>query len=459
MGLKPGLEAYRNPSDQTNLWYKNDNTWNQVVSGGLILGALAVGEDFPDLKNNIIYNTIKNLVPSIDLYQRDGVWYEGFERGQYATSFLAMMLSSLNSSLEHDFGLSQRPGVDKTASYYVNSISPSGALYNYGDTDPSMPTLTSFLFWASKHYYKPEVAGFHKGLLKNRISAGTPSYMAERDRLFYLSLAWFDDSNSKANAKARAQAFRGPIDVLVLQGSARDGDGIYLAAKGGKATLGHQQLDAGSFVIDAQGERWGIELGTENPNLPGIKDDGAVGRRWNYYRNTNKSHNTLVIGDALQDPNGQSTITELNDADEQPFGIFDLTEAYKGTESMKRGFRLLSNDRMLVRDEINFEGNSQKVRWAMITDAKVELVGDKAILSKRGKRFFVQAFAEQSVRFEAEEAKAYHEKANSNSGKTVLFFELNSRSTLNGINISVVFGNDLSNLSKTMVDSKLDNWP
>ena len=93
-GLNPGLDVYQNPDDKPHVWYKMKNNWNQVCSGGLILGALAVGEDFPDLKNNVIYHAIKNLIPTLSLYDPDGVWYEGPAYWGYANSYLAMTISS-----------------------------------------------------------------------------------------------------------------------------------------------------------------------------------------------------------------------------------------------------------------------------------------------------------------------------------------------------------------------------
>jgi hypothetical protein len=338
-------------------------------------------------------------------------------------------------------------------------VSPTGHLYNYADANDSKSDLTSLLFWFSKHFYNPDIASYQKDLLRSQMASNIPQFSSERDRLFYLSLAWFDDSNSKAKAKPRAQAFQGPIDILILQGSARDGDGLYLAAKSGKGNLGNQQLDAGSFVIDSNGERWGIDLGGEFLDLPSMNDDKVGGARWTYYRNTNKSHSTLVIDDALQDSEGESTLSAFNDTETEPFGIFDLTEVCREAEKAERGFRLLTDDRILIRDEINFGGLPKKVRWAMITDAEIELAGDKAILTKNGKRFFIQAFAEQTVKFEIKDASAYHNDAKENTGKKVLFFVLNENLNRSTVNISVVLGNNLVNLSKAMVDSQLMSWP
>lgn len=457
-GLNPGLDVYQNPDDKPHVWYKMKNNWNQVCAGGLILGALAVGEDFPDLKNNVIYHAIKNLIPTLNLYQPDGVWYEGPAYWGYANSYLAITMSSLNSALEHDFGLSKRPGIDKTAEFYVNSISPTGELFNFADAGSSKRSLNPALFWFSKNYFLSNVSAYYKKILESNLRSGSPDYGQDRGRMFYLALPWFDDSDAEELELPRAQRFEGQVDLLFLQDGSQEKNSIYLAAKGGKGTLNHQQLDAGTFVIDANGERWGMDLGSENYFLPDFFQREVGGTRWSYYRNTNKSHSTLVIGDEMQFPDGESKIIEFNDQSNQPFGIFDLSPIYLEAKKVERGFKLLNKDQVLVRDEVTFDGIPNLVRWGMMTDASVELMGDKVVLSKNGKKFFLQAYSNQPVSFQFEAAKAYHKEAKDNTGKSLLFILLNEDLNNEVVELSVVMGNNMNGLSDVIVQSKLDSW-
>lgn len=195
-GLMPGLDVYQNPENKPHLWFEMKNNWSHVCAGGLILGALAVGEDFPELKNNIIYEALRNLIPTLKLYEPDGVWNEGIEYWEYANSYLAMMISSLESALENDFKISTWPGVDKTAEYYVNAISTSGNLINLADTDNSNGSLNPALFWFGKKYKLPEVTAFYNNILKNNTSPGSPEYGKDRGRLFYMALPWFVEGES-----------------------------------------------------------------------------------------------------------------------------------------------------------------------------------------------------------------------------------------------------------------------
>lgn len=457
-GLRPGLEYYTDPEGKPRVWYKMDNNWNQVCTGGLIIGALAVGEDFPDLKNNIIYHGIKNLLPTIEMYIPDGVWYEGPGYWEYANSYLALMISSLKSALEHDFGLSARPGLDKTADFYVSTISPTGRLFNFADVSNDSPRLIPALFWFAKNYNLPGVSSYYKSMLEQNLNPASPYYAKQRKRFFYLSLPWFDDSEPVEYSVPKAQYFKGMVDILVLQSKKGGKNALYLAAKGGKGSLSHQHLDAGSFVIDADGERWGIDMGSDNYFLPGYFDKEPGGKRWNYYRNTNKSHSTIVIGDGIQYPDGDCKIADFNGDINQPFGIIDLSPAYPEASSVKRGFKLLSDDQMLIRDEIVFDKKPNDVRWGMMTDAQIELMGDKAVLIKNGKKFFLSVFTAEPVEFKIEPAKAWHKTAKDNTGKFLLYLKLNKDHSRSNVNISVVLGRNMNGLNNVIVNSPLQTW-
>ena len=450
-GLNPGLEVYNNPDDKPHVWHKMKNNWNQVCAGGL-----AVGEDFPDLKNTIIYQAVKNLMPTLDLYAPDGVWYEGPAYWGYANSYLAMTLSALNSALEHDFGLSKRAGIDKTAEYYVNSISPTGKIYNFADAASSDPQINPALFWFSKFYNNSIARSYHRNVLEKAIDPQQSHLFKDRGRFFFLSIPWFDDGEIEVSNKPIAQKFTGPVDLLFFNGNATP-NAIYLAAKAGQGTLNHQQLDAGSFVIDSNGERWGIDLGAENYFLPDFFQKEVDGGRWQYFRNTNKSHSTLVIDDNNQYPDGKTEIVEFESNMNLPFGVIDLTKAYPESQIALRGFKLLNEDQVLVRDEVTFS-SSKEVKWGFVTDAKVTLDGKKVELSKNGKSFFLQAYINEDINFEVEPARAYHKEAKANTDKSIVFLHLNKDNSSMRVEISVVMGNHTNGLNQTIVTTDISNW-
>ena len=116
-------------------------------------------------------------------------------------------------------------------------------------------------------------------------------------RLSALHLLWLPAAPaSDAPALRTAALFGGEQPVAFLRtGWSRDD--AWLAIKGGTGAASHGHLDAGSFVYEARGVRWCVDLGSDNYNMPGY----FGGKRWSYFRLNNRSHNTLVIDDKLQD--------------------------------------------------------------------------------------------------------------------------------------------------------------
>lgn len=82
-----------------------------------------------------------------------------------------------------------------------------------------------------------------------------------------------------------------------------DTQGTYVAMKAGglQNHQTHGDLDAGTFVLDAMGERWAGELGNGNYLADAYfssEDQGSV--RWEYYRKATEGQNTLLMGGANQ---------------------------------------------------------------------------------------------------------------------------------------------------------------
>lgn len=456
-GLRPGLDVYNNSQEGIYQWYKFNDHWNQVCAGGLILGALAIGEDFPDIKNNIIYLAVKNLAPTLELYEPDGFWYEGQESWYLANTYLALTFSALGSALEHDFGLSDLPGINKTAGSYQTAVSPAGYLFNFGETSMITEPLAAHLFWFAKRFKLENVAGQYKNQLINNVTTGNPDYGKGRDRFFYLSLPWFNEGEKTSSNAPNLTSFKGISSAIFLR-SGGEKSALFLAAKGGKSQFPNQHLDAGSFVIDADGERWGIDPGVEKIFLPWEKDQFSGNKRWENPRNTNLAHNTITLNDAIQYADGEGRIIRQKDGVAQPLVVMDLTSLYAGVSSVQRGFKLLNNDQVLVRDEIIFTGEPGSVRWTFITDAKVELKENVVILTKNGKQFIIHAFAPQNVKFTIEPVRNYVRDAGDVADKNMVVLKLNEERNNRQIDISIVMGRNVTGLSDVIVNSKLSGW-
>ena len=125
---------------------------------------------------------------------------------------------------------------------------------------------------------------------------------ARRPRPSALDLLWYDPAGTspKAAGLPLDKYFRG-AEVAVLRSEWENPQALFVGFKAGDNKANHSHLDLGSFVLDAPGARWAMDLGADNYNLPGY----FGGQRWNYYRLRAEGHNTLVINPAAapdQDP-------------------------------------------------------------------------------------------------------------------------------------------------------------
>ncbi len=440
-GLNPGLEVYKNPEGKPLVWFKMDNHWNQVCASGLILGALAVGDDFPDVKNQALYHAVRNLLPTIELYEPDGVWAQGPVSWVLANNYLAMAMSALTSSLGHDFGLSSRPGMDKAASWYTKMTGPSGQTFNFGLISSNQVTISPALAWYGGIYDENPPNKLFRSQIEKQLSG---EVLYRKNDLFYLSLPWIRSANESDETVNRLSILEGTIDMMIFNGHGENNEYLYVASKGGSGTPGNQQLDAGTFVVDALGERWILDPPIENTGNKTGQD------AWENPVNTNANHSTLVIAGANQNPDGECRVVKSNINVQQPHGIYELSPAYPEASNVQKGFKLLNDHCILVRDEIAFSDSPQKVRWAIITDATISVSGNEAELTKNGKHFYLVAISDSKVEFETEAATS--------TGHTLLVLRLNEGEDQTQVDVSVIMGTDITGLENQPVTQKLDTW-
>ena len=154
--------------------------------------------------------------------------------------------------------------------------------------------------------------------------------------------------------------------MVTMRSQWGDADAIYVGFKGGDNETNHGHLDVGSFVIEADCVRWALDLGADNYNLPGFFGS----RRWQYYRLTNRSHNTIVINDEIQNPHAQCPVLSFHSTQNRTMAIVDMTDAYKDqVTSAKRGIEMVDRRAIHIRDEI--DGATGEVRWTMVTGAEI----------------------------------------------------------------------------------------
>jgi hypothetical protein len=286
--------------------------------------------------------------------------------------------------------LSQIGGFEQTGLFPIYVTGPLGRTFNYADGGDH-PIFAPQMFWLARKFQKPVFAEFE-------CRTTTPSA---------LDLLWYDSAgdNPKAAGLPLDKYFRG-VEVAVLRSDWENPQALFVGLKAGDNKAGHGHLDLGSFVFDAAGVRWAMDLGADDYNLPGY----FGGQRRNYYRLRAEGHNTLVIDPGQgpdQDPAAKTRITRLESGTERAFAIADLTPAYaKNARRVWRGIALLDHDTVLVQDEIQAD-KPLALWWFMHTpvSVKIEDAGRTADLQLAGARLRAEILSPAGAKFQIMDAQ------------------------------------------------------
>ena len=93
-------------------WAKRETNWNVVCNTGMVLGALAIEEQEPELARHIIGEAVKYVPNCLKHFAPDGVCYEGPAYWGYTNMYLSLLLKALNDNFGEDFGLSEMEGAE-----------------------------------------------------------------------------------------------------------------------------------------------------------------------------------------------------------------------------------------------------------------------------------------------------------------------------------------------------------
>ena len=389
-GLARALLAYEGLSTRDKGWWINvPHNWNQVCNGGIGVGALAIADEEPKLSNAILKQVLEHLPTAMQHFAPDGAWNEGPGYWNYATRYNVAIIASLRSALGEDFGLSAIDGFSKTGLFPLYLNSPVNKSFNYADGGDE-GIKGAQLFWLAKMFNQPAVA----------------AYLYQFKPADPYAILWYDAALSKATAQLPPDAYFRDAEVVTLRSKWNDTAAVFVAFKAGDNKANHSHLDLGSFVLDALGERWILDLGKDNYNVPGYFNAGKDGKRWTYYRNRAEGHNTLVIhptAAADQDPLADTKVTSFESKPDGAFGIMDLTPAYASDAStVTRGIALERKKGAVVIQDHIINRNPADVYWFAHTRATLKPAANKKsmILSQHGKQYVATLLAPANATFE-----------------------------------------------------------
>ncbi len=381
--VEKGIEPYLQGFEEDAWWTRATHNWNQVCHGGIGIGALAIADEEPALAATVLQHAVAKLPDALQGYAPDGGWNEGPGYWHYATRYTVYFLAALETALGSDFGLSDAPGFERAGHFRIAFEGPLGQTFNYADARDRVAG-THEMFWLARRFEQPVYAW-----LQSR----------NTERPHALDLVWFSpEMRDPLQSGLPLDTFFQGVDTVFLRSAWNDPNAIFVGFKGGDNKANHSHLDLGSFVLDAEGVRWAVDLGPDNYNLPGYFGK----KRWTYYRLVTASHNTVLIDGQNQDPRARAPIVAFQSEPNRAFAIADLSQAY-ALKRFRRGVALLDRERVLVQDEIESDEPVDAV-WGMMTSATVKIQGRVAQLEHEGKRLEVRILSPVDAFFEIADA-------------------------------------------------------
>ncbi len=392
--IEKGIKPSYNPDGNTG-WVNGTNNWNQVCHGGMIAASIAVAEQAPELAAQTISRALDNMPHALAEYGPDGVYPEGSTYWGYGTSFSVLTSSLLETAFGTDFGLAQYPAFLESATFRALSIAPSGWYYNFADCgDQRNENGDLTLAWFANK------TGNDAYFEKERFLR-SPEAMGELARYAGAGLVWLAQYEpQRSDELPLAWKGEGANPIVIFRDPARQ---YYFGGKGGRGTVNHGNMDAGSFVFELDGVRWVVDPGNQNYNDLERTGFNLWGRcqdceRWTLLTKNNYGHSTLTVNDALHVADGFASITDFQDG-AQPEATIDMNEVFRGKlESATRRFVKENNHTLLIEDQFAASDSTQSITWQLMTTAAVEVTEDGAILKQDGKQLTLENLSHPELR-------------------------------------------------------------
>ncbi len=390
--LKPALRSYRG-QESYGWWVNTQNNWNQVCNGGIVTAALALAEVEPAIAGEILQGAQASLPRAMKHFAPDGAWDEGPMYWHYTMRYTVPLIVSLNNALGEDFGLSDFEGFDKTGDFPIHLTGATGQMFNFADAH-GKGFRSADWWWLASRFNRPVyaqvqrrslTAGSGKAAGTDTSTSASKATGVAADKALHgvraQDLLWSFAVDDEIPLTLPLDAYFAGMEAVTMRSAWDDADAFFVGFKAGDNKASHGHLDLGSFVLDAGGHRWIVDLSSDDYNLP--EYFGA--KRWTYYRLRAEGHNTLVINPDSspdQDPKAKALVTRFHSDPKRVVAIADLTPAYdRHALRVHRGISLFQppdaahRSVVLLRDEIQLKEPGE-IWWFLHTTAQIKLHDD-----------------------------------------------------------------------------------
>ncbi|HNX34463.1 MAG TPA: heparinase II/III family protein [Kiritimatiellia bacterium] len=412
-------------------WVKASNNWGQVCHAGMLAGALALMDQQEALAAEITHRAITNLPRPMHAFAPKGCYPEGPGYWSYGTDFNVLAIALLEGVLKSDYGLTALPGFAATADYLDLVTGPSGMTFNYADGGMGRGTDCAS-WWFAKRFGRPDVLSyFERDAFRTYCDDRSRTSATQKgNRLFAFTLFWLQPLPADLATKAPlAWSSEGPVPITIQRTSWDNGKALFIGLKAGSPSAPHGHMDAGSFVLDAEGVRWAYDIGAESYHrIESRKMDLWSSKqnadRWRIFRLSSLSHNTLVIDGQLQFAKGTAKVLSFRETPESE-AVLDLSPVYTNAAQVIRTGTLLADGEYRMTDTLKGLRPGSVVRWAMATKATPDTSRTGLlVLREAGRQLILSALHDPSTAWKTyEAARTGNEWDSENPGMKLVGFE------------------------------------
>jgi hypothetical protein len=250
-----------------------------------------------------------------DCYAPDGGHPEGPSYWAYGTQYQLPFFLTIKSATGSYHGLNDGFGFEDSFDY-TNAIgSTAVGTWNYHDAGESR-LITSYHLAGAEMFGNKALAQFQFSIINK--NGGTRSVW---DLMFYDPKTCYENPNLELDLDWVSYK----IGMATFRSDWSDGQ-LYCGIHGGANNAGHGQLDVGNFILEYNGTRFFLDLGSDNYVMPRYF---ALPQRYWVYVNKGEGHNTLVINPTWVNQNHTAC---------GPTQYLDMWKFDQGQRSSQHGF-------------------------------------------------------------------------------------------------------------------------
>jgi hypothetical protein len=232
-----------------------------AAASALLLSAICLADEDVELAKKAATTGAKFFGEGIQRFAPAGVWPEGLAAGDAVMDYAAMVIQSLRSAAGKDLGLTMLEGIPQFGMARMHLYGPTGLPFNFGDNPANAGGRPWVATWLCGLHGNPGIPAVNAGA---KTVAGTSFFGHAGHYMYY-------NPHAAGTGTPDRMEYATPGGIAATVRTGWDKADLFVAVKGGDNNDTHAQLDIGSFVLDAGGQRFGVELGGESDRAPGFE--------------------------------------------------------------------------------------------------------------------------------------------------------------------------------------------